>query len=260
MDAFGGLEMIRARYKDFSFSPHTHDEFMVAVTEKGNGQPQIQGKSRSIHPDDMILLNPGEVHGGGPGRDSIWHYRGFYPSVRLMQLAANEESQSTLSIPKFSKSVITDPYMAALLRNVHRILEEPQSTLKSESLLLSALTNLLKRYGAGKQADQPVRRERQSVKRAKEYLEALPGKNITLEELAREAALSPFYFCRVFHRETGLSPHSYQLLVRVQFAKNLLQEGIPIARAAAEAGFFDQAHFTKHFKRVYGVSPSYFFP
>ena len=259
-DAFGGLEMIRARYKGFSFSPHVHDEFMLAATERGLGQPQIHGETHHIHPDDIILLNPGQVHGGGPGRDTYWHYRGFYPSPRLMQLVAQDFGQQGHGIPFFSKNVVTDPYMAALLRNTHITLETPQSALQSESLLLSMLARLIKRHAIDQPAWQAVGSENRSVQRAREYLEALPTRNVTLEELASEAHLSPYYFCRVFHKETGLSPHGYQLLVRLRFAKSLLIQGHSISEAAAEAGFFDQPHFTKHFKRVYGVSPSLFLP
>ncbi len=258
--AFGGLEMIRARYKDFNFSPHAHAEFMIAATEGGLGQPQIHGKTYRIHPDEIILLNPGLVHGGGPGRDTYWHYRGFYPSPRLMQLVAQDFGQQGRGIPFFSKNVVTDPYMAALLRNVHLTLETSQSALQSESLLLNMLVRLIERYAIDQPACQAVGSENRSVQRARAYLEALPNRNVTLEELAGEANLSPYYFCRVFHKETGLSPHAYQLLVRLRFAKSLLIQGHSISEAAIEAGFFDQSHFTKHFKRVYGVSPSLFLP
>jgi len=259
-DAFGGLEMIRARYEDFSFSPHAHDEFMLAATESGLGQPHIQGKTHRIHPDDIILLNPGQVHGGGTGPDTFWHYRGFYPSAKLMELVAQDFGQRVRGIPFFSKNVVTDPYMTALLRNVHLVLETSRSALQSESLLLSLLARLIERHAADRPGWHPLGSENKSVQRAKAYLQALPARNVTLEELAGEANLSPYYFCRVFHKETGLSPHAYQLLVRVRFAKDLLLHGHPISQAAVAAGFFDQAHFTRHFKRVYGVSPRRFLP
>lgn len=252
--------MIRARYRDFSFSPHVHDEFMLAATEAGLGQPQIRGKTRHIHPDDIILLNPGQVHGGGSGSGAFWHYRGFYPSAELMELVAQDFGQRVRGIPFFSKNVVTDPDMAALLRNAHLVLETPRSALQSESLLLNVLAMLIERHAADRPNWQPLGSENSAVLRAKAYLEAQPIRNVTLEELAAEANLSPYYFCRVFHKETGLSPHGYQLLVRLRFAKNLLQQGHPISQAAVEAGFFDQPHFSRHFKRVYGVSPRSFLP
>jgi AraC-like DNA-binding protein len=93
------------------------------------------------------------------------------------------------------------------------------------------------------------------VKLAREYLHALPQVNVSLKELAQEAGLSAFHLSRVFRQEVGLSPHAYHVLIRVRFAKELLAQGYPVSHVALEAGFFDQAHFTKHFKRIFGVTP-----
>jgi len=53
-----------------------------------------------------------------------------------------------------------------------------------------------------------------------------------------------------------MTPHAYQLQVRVRRAKALLLAGHPIAQAATEAGFWDQSHLTRHFKRTIGVTPA----
>jgi AraC-like DNA-binding protein len=78
---------------------------------------------------------------------------------------------------------------------------------------------------------------------------------VTLRDLARQTGLSPSHLCRVFRQGTGMTPHAYQLQIRVRRAKTLLLAGCPIAQAATEAGFWDQAHLTRHFKRTIGVSP-----
>jgi AraC-like DNA-binding protein len=59
----------------------------------------------------------------------------------------------------------------------------------------------------------------------------------------------------VFKDRVGLTPHAYQDQLRVRRAKQLLDREVPIAQAAVEAGFYDQAHLTRHFKRVMGVTP-----
>ncbi len=79
--------------------------------------------------------------------------------------------------------------------------------------------------------------------------------NVTLRDLAGQTGLTPSHLCRVFRRATGMTPHGYQVQVRVRRAKALLVAGYPIALAAAEAGFWDQAHLTRHFKSTIGVSP-----
>jgi transcriptional regulator GlxA family with amidase domain len=53
----------------------------------------------------------------------------------------------------------------------------------------------------------------------------------------------------------GITPHAYQTQVRVRHAKSLLCAGLPIATVAAQTGFYDQAHLTRHFKGIVGLPP-----
>jgi AraC-like DNA-binding protein len=59
-----------------------------------------------------------------------------------------------------------------------------------------------------------------------------------------------------FTSEAGLSPHAYQVHVRVERARSLLQKGISPAIVATNLGFADQSHFTRHFKRIMHVTPA----
>jgi len=68
--------------------------------------------------------------------------------------------------------------------------------------------------------------------------------------------MSPFALVRAFRGATGLPPHAYLNQQRVRLARSLLDRGLPPARVAAEAGFADQAHLTRHFMRVVGVPPA----
>jgi len=67
--------------------------------------------------------------------------------------------------------------------------------------------------------------------------------------------IGPYALLRAFRAETGLPPHAYLNQIRVRRARGLLDRGVAPARAAAEAGFADQAHLTRHFKRIVGVPP-----
>jgi len=254
-DVFGGLELLRAQLIKFAFSPHAHEEFMIAITEGGVGAPQFWGGSTRVGPDNVVVLNPGVVHSGGPAPASMWCWRTFYIPVPLMQRMAQELTGGDRGVPYFARNLISDPYAVAMLTRAHLALEKPESALGRESFLLEALASLLAHHAAKKVNPRPIGSENRAVARAKEILEALPGENVSLETLAREANLSPFHLCRVFRRETGLSPHEYQVLVRARLAKTHLANGLPISQAAVEAGFFDQAHLTRHFKRIFGVTP-----
>jgi AraC family transcriptional regulator len=92
-----------------------------------------------------------------------------------------------------------------------------------------------------------------------EYIEAHLDAGPSLEQLAAVARLSPYHFARQFKAATGLPPHQYVIMRRVERAKQLLQGGdLSLAEVAADAGFSDQSVFTRHFKRLVGVTPGQF--
>jgi AraC family transcriptional regulator len=78
--------------------------------------------------------------------------------------------------------------------------------------------------------------------------------------MAAVARLSAYHFARQFKRATGLPPHQYLILRRVERAKQPLQGGgdLSLAEVAAGAGFSDQSQFSRHFKRLVGVTPGQF--
>src|SRR5262245_39407290 len=76
--ALCGLDVMRASFAEFSFSPHAHEEYFIAITESGQARPHFWRGVQNIGRGDVFVLNPGMVHSGGPAEDSIWCYRSFY--------------------------------------------------------------------------------------------------------------------------------------------------------------------------------------
>ena len=69
---------------------------------------------------------------------------------------------------------------------------------------------------------------------------------------------SPFRFARLFKATFGLPPHAFQIQVRIERARHDLRAGRPLAEAAARAGFADQCHMHRHFRRIVGMTPGQF--
>jgi AraC family transcriptional regulator len=94
------------------------------------------------------------------------------------------------------------------------------------------------------------------VGRVVERIEADLARAPTIDELARLAGVHPNHLMRCFKRRHGETVGGYLRRRRLEVADaQLLLGGRPIASIAAEAGFFDQAHFTRAFRRHFGVTP-----
>jgi AraC-like DNA-binding protein len=154
---------------------------------------------------------------------------------------------------------IEDPPLERTVRRLHRVLDrrdtDPLQVIEQQSYLTHVLHLLFARHG--EQAVPTVRsaNETRCVLRAKEYLAEHVTAGVRLSEMAEYVGLSPFYFLRTFKRVTGLPPHSYLNLLRVEQARALLRAGEPPAAVAAALGFVDQSHFSRRFKAAFGVTP-----
>jgi AraC family transcriptional regulator len=93
-------------------------------------------------------------------------------------------------------------------------------------------------------------------RRALELMDANLDSNLSVQFLASEVGLSPAHFARAFKETMGVAPHQYLLHLRLERSRRLLDsENATLADVAQRAGFADQAHFTRFFKREYGVTP-----
>ena len=113
-----------------------------------------------------------------------------------------------------------------------------------------------RRLERGRDGVLPRGRLRAVVEYIEEHLDGGPS----LVQLAAVARLSPYHFARQFKAATGLPPHQFVILRRVERAKQLLHAGtdLSLAEVALHAGFSDQSQLSRHFKRLVGVTPGQF--
>ena len=80
--------------------------------------------------------------------------------------------------------------------------------------------------------------------------------DLSLHDIADAAGLSAYHFTRLFKESTGQAPHQYVITQRVERAKTLLRAGrLTVGEVAQAVGFYDHAHFIRHFKRLTGLTP-----
>lgn len=95
-----------------------------------------------------------------------------------------------------------------------------------------------------------------AVSRLKAQLELYPERRYSLDDMSRIAFISKYELIRAFKNEVGLTPHQFQIQNRIRKAQRLLEKNAAIAEAASAAGFCDQSHFDRHFKKRLGLTPA----
>lgn len=98
-----------------------------------------------------------------------------------------------------------------------------------------------------------------AMQHAVEYLMRHQADELNMPEVARRHGFSAGYFCRQFHKRTGLAPNAYLTRIRLQAASQLLRQStLPVKEIAGRVGLPDEAYFSRLFKRYAGVSPMYY--
>jgi AraC-like DNA-binding protein len=237
---------------------HWHDEYQLCFIQAGEGDLTYRGSNFLTPPASLFIVHPGEVHSNRSFDSSGVSYRMIFVDAESMRLAATEVYRKASGLPFFPTVVVFDQELHRQYLDLHLALERPSSSLERQVLLLNLLTALIVRFAEKQATVRSFGLERKAIKRACDYLVEHYAENVSLENLARIAVLSPFHFNRVFSEEKGMPPHAYQTQLRVARAKTLLREGWAISQVASQTGFADQSHLTRHFKRLVAVTPGHY--
>ncbi|GAB6126729.1 AraC family transcriptional regulator [Humidesulfovibrio idahonensis] len=262
--ALPGAELLTARFFRHAYAPHWHEGYVVAVITAGAEGYRYRGERHVAGPLTLACINPGEIHTGERAADEGWAYRVFYPSTEMLRgLAQSLSGASNVlagsGLPRLPHSVVKDDALAKALLRAHALLEHGQDLLEAQTAALSALSALLLRHG-----QEPLLAPQSApgsaaahVAAMRERLAADIAEPLTLDDLAASVGLSPFHAARLFARETGLPPHAWRNQLRVNRSLDLLRRGESVAATALACGFADQSHYTRHFRRSFGVAPGH---
>lgn len=155
---------------------------------------------------------------------------------------------------------VDDPQLDLLVRALGAEVESggPGGLAYSQSLITTLAHHLARRFGAAPKRQETVRGGLTplQIKRVLELIDARLDQTVSLDEMAQVAGLSPFHFSRQFKRSTGASPHRFLLSRRLERARLLLEKpGAELGAVSQQVGFADQSHFTRWFRRQFGVTP-----
>lgn len=251
-----GLSLMRADFTTHEYPPHTHQAFVVAITEQGGSVIKSRGRVEEADRAALFVFNPDEPHAGWMGRSRLWRYRSLYLMQSAIDTVAAELGVERL--PYFTENLFRDADLIEVFLALHQALEAGRDAFHERELLVGSFGRLFQRHGSGGGRIAAAPRDDALLRTAIDRMRSEYRRDLQLRDLAAPLGLTPFQLIGLFRRTTGLTPHAYLTQVRLAAACRGLRQGLPIADVAAETGFYDQSALTRHFKRCYGITPRQF--
>ena len=247
----GIREVFHAHMVDYAYPAHCHDTWAVLIVDDGAIRYDLDRRRCAAEGQTVTILPPGVAHDGRPApgaggfrKRELYLEDGFLPD--------------TLTGAAVDHTRISDPPLRAALSRLHDCLLLSGES-GGESLYAEAWLVLIGERISGHLTSiprPPSRPEAGVARQLRELLDEHVTGPVSLARAATELDRSVPHLVRSFTRRYGLSPHAYVVGRRIDIARRLLLQGARPAEVAITVGFYDQAHFTRHFKKHTSATPA----
>lgn len=254
---------------------HKHDFIELVIILSGKGHFHIEGADYTVSEGNVILLNPGTRHqsllSSVPGSAALECYLAF-TDIEYKNCVKN-------TLPLFQNHSIIAKLPQELKKELFRLCNAIEKENKScetgryfmlKAYLIQVLC-LLERFQKQERDEETKRRantryefksvnKKYVVSQITKYMEEHYQEKISLDQIAANIYLSSFYISKLFKSETGDTPINYLISLRMNKARQLLDENpeCSIQSVASAVGYEDAYHFSKLFKKYYGLSPLHY--
>jgi AraC family transcriptional regulator, L-rhamnose operon transcriptional activator RhaR len=244
---------------------HDHDFFEIALVTQGRGVHIAADGDHILQPGSAVLIPPNQWHAYGQCEDLMVFDSFITPDLLDGSLSFLDADLSvvqtvhTVDLPQRVQLSPPDMDLAVTeLNSISDVTGARRSRIQALGHLLIFLDILNRAWSAGRAVHgRPAAPVHTGVSRAVELMEAQPGHNWTLAELAAVASTERTYLVRLFQRDLGVPPIAFLNRLREQAAAKLLvQTDHTVAQIGAQLGWDDAGYFARRFKRAYGLSPS----
>ncbi|QER89584.1 AraC family transcriptional regulator [Streptomyces tendae] len=242
----GVVEVFHARFTEYAYPMHVHDAWTLLIVDDGAVRYDLDRHEHGTPHDTVSLLPPHVPHNGAPATADGFRKRVLYlDSSRL----GDDLIGAAVDRPD-----LRDPLLRRRVGQVHAALVRPGDELEAESRL-TLVGERLREHLRSREGAAPRRPDPVLARRLRELLDERVAEGLTLVEAGAVLSAHPAHLVRAFSGAYGIAPHQYLMSRRVGRARRLLLDGRSPGAVAADTGFYDQAHLTRHFRRLVGVTP-----
>lgn len=246
---------------------HSHDHLEMAFMMSGAGRYYIEGKVYEVREGDLLIFNPGVKHQALVSEEAGIPTTEFFVGFSDIQLKGMEKN--FFPLPQEGNILHTTGELRQKLFKICASMEAEKAMgghgryFIMKAFLMQMLVYVI-RSQQPKNVELPSGYAFESVNKKYvveqivSYFEDHYSEKISLERIAENMYLSTFYISKIFKSETGDTPIRHLIHIRLEKAKEILEQkpGLSIKEVAAMVGYEDAYHFSKQFKKYYGISPS----
>jgi AraC-like DNA-binding protein len=245
----GVTEVLHARMTSHVYPMHTHESWTLLIVDSGVVRYDLHRREHHALSRAVTLLPPHVPHNGCAATAAGFRKRVAYLEPSQVPLALTGRAVDQPLMP--------DPLLYRRIHELHQVLDRPGEDFEAESRLAFIAERLRGHLGSSG-GPGPPRTDAGLAHDLRDLIDANFCAKVTLRDASDALHVHPAHLVRIFSREFGISPHQYLTSRRVDRARRLLLDGVPASRAAAETGFYDQSHLSRHFTQLLGTSPGRF--
>jgi AraC-like DNA-binding protein len=216
------------------------------------------GKNYTAGSNQLVLINPGEVHTGNTVSDIPLVYFSLYPGVEELRQVADALNIHLPAHFCFQRSLIDQSLLAKKFSALFAAIDRKAPGLAQQELFFDCMHGLLGPLTTGHSCQEDCDVKDARIRLLIDFIRANYKEEISLQQMAKLVSLNPFHLTRLFKRIVGVSVYEYLLIIRTEEARRLLRKGARVQDASREAGFYDSSHFNRMFRKMAGTSPKSF--
>jgi AraC-like DNA-binding protein len=243
----GIAEVFHARFVDHAYPVHTHETWTLLIVDDGAIRYDLDRSAHGAVQPTVTLLPPHVPHDGRAATRSGFRKRVLYLDGSVLD---DDDIGAAVDQPG-----LVDAVLRARVDELHHALAAPGDELEAESRL-AFVRERLRRHLRPRAVERPRPGSRPVAERLRDLLDERIVPGLALAEAARLVPAHPTHLVRSFTATFGLAPHAYLAGRRIDLARRLLLSGRRPAEVATAAGFYDQAHLTRQFRRYLGTTPA----
>lgn len=248
------LPFLELRYSNSNkhYKKHFHDTFSLGINEQGLSIYTNNDKAYTLDDSSgLSIVNPYAVHSCNSCTEVLNIYYMLYLDVswcRDIQKSIDDRAIDFVNLPV---DILEDKNFYDEYLDLCKFLFSDSYILDKEDMVIDFFVKFFSLY-LHKSEVPNISEEFDEIV---SYLQENYKENISIEELSKLFNLNTFYIIRLFKSKINLTPHAFMINLKINKAKELLQNGYSIVDTALECGFFDQSHFHRNFTKIVATTP-----